>query len=211
MTEALRPKTIIGIVACGGESSRMGIDKSRINYHGTEQRYFVYDLLSNFCDDVYISVKNDPGIIDSTYKYICDIPEYSGHGPISALMTAFKFNPEKAILLVGCDYPLITENTIHKLTENINPAVDSICYMNSLHIPEPLLTLYSHSAGEKLKAWFNSGNYSLRKFLMNVKTDYIFPNDNIEIKSADTWYEYKEALIILNDITKKIKDVHLSS
>ncbi|MBK8495728.1 MAG: NTP transferase domain-containing protein [Chitinophagaceae bacterium] len=37
-----------GLVLCGGNSSRMGTDKSMLQYYDKPQRYHVYDMLLPF-------------------------------------------------------------------------------------------------------------------------------------------------------------------
>ena len=44
---------------CGGKSSRMGTDKSRIIYHEKEQQYHVYEMLQLICEDVFISCNKE--------------------------------------------------------------------------------------------------------------------------------------------------------
>ena len=45
-----------GLVVCGGQSTRMGMDKSQLQYHGVPQREWLYELLQPLCEDVYISL-----------------------------------------------------------------------------------------------------------------------------------------------------------
>ncbi len=52
-------KILYGLVLCGGNSSRMGRDKSKITYHLKEQKYHVFDLLKELSDKVFISCNHD--------------------------------------------------------------------------------------------------------------------------------------------------------
>ena len=51
--------TLNGLVLAGGKSLRMGYDKSSIEWHGKEQRYYMADLLKQYCDEVFISCRAD--------------------------------------------------------------------------------------------------------------------------------------------------------
>ena len=82
----------------------MGSDKSQLNYHGKSQRLFLYELLNPFCEEVFISCNSSQAdSIPYSFKYIIDDEHYSGHGPISGLLSAFKINSDKSILFIGCE------------------------------------------------------------------------------------------------------------
>src|SRR5690242_8452653 len=106
-----------GIVLCGGQSSRMGKDKSLISYYNKPQRYHVYDMLQPFCEKVIISCnEKQSGGIEKEYDILADHDSYSGIGPMAALLTAFTNFPEKNILLVGCDYPFLTAASLRSFS-----------------------------------------------------------------------------------------------
>ena len=50
---------IWGLVLAGGESRRMGLDKSAIEYHGKPHRDFLADLLKEYVAKVFISCHPD--------------------------------------------------------------------------------------------------------------------------------------------------------
>src|SRR4051812_47661865 len=52
-------KPLNGLVLAGGKSERMGRDKTRINWHGKEQCYYISDLLKPFCSEVFISCRHE--------------------------------------------------------------------------------------------------------------------------------------------------------
>ena len=47
----------LGLVLAGGLSTRMGTDKGLINYHGTPQREYLFELLSKVCHRVFTSCR----------------------------------------------------------------------------------------------------------------------------------------------------------
>ena len=46
-----------GLVLAGGESTRIGMDKAIIDYHGQPKHIHVYKLLEKCCDQVFVSSK----------------------------------------------------------------------------------------------------------------------------------------------------------
>ena len=58
---------IHGLVLAGGKSIRMGHDKSVINWHGKEQRYYIADLLEKFCDELDVFI--DPEVLSAVEPF----------------------------------------------------------------------------------------------------------------------------------------------
>ncbi len=70
---------LYGLILAGGKSVRMGSDKSVINWHGKEQRYYMADILAGFCKEVFISCRAEQqGSIVQEYKTLVD--NYEGAG-----------------------------------------------------------------------------------------------------------------------------------
>lgn len=183
---------LTGVVACGGKSTRMGMDKSLLNYHGKPQRYFIYDLLKTICTQVYISCNEEQSsAVDQDYNFITDDKQFSGHGPVSGLLTSFKSFPEKAILFVGCDYPHLNIEALQQLTENNDSSADAYCFIDTNNIRQPLIALYEYSSFDKLLIRFHKGKYSLRDFLETENIITFSPARDNLLLSADTWDEYK--------------------
>lgn len=191
---------LIGIISCGGQSSRMGIDKSLLKYFDKPQRYHIYDLLKSLCKSVYISCNPEQACtVHDGYNYIIDKEEYKSRGPVSGLMSVFINHPEQSILFIGCDYPFLTKVSIQKLIEKRNNKSSSICYYNpEQNVFEPLIAIYENSCLKKILKEFNNNQYSLREFLENSAPIAITPENIETIKSIDTMNAYKAAINQLN-------------
>lgn len=191
---------LIGVISCGGLSSRMGSDKSLLNYHGKPQRYFLYDLLKTFCNNAFISCNMEQSnSIRKGYEYIVDKEEYSNHGPISGLLSSFIENPQKSILFVGCDYPYLNSECIQKLISNRSNPLSAVCYLNpENNIIEPLITIYENNCYKELLKRFLENKYSLREFLETINIIPIISKNINILKSIDTKEEYEKLIKILN-------------
>lgn len=179
---------VYGLVVCGGKSTRMGQDKSLLNYHGQAQRYHLYDMLSGLCDRVFISCNKEQfSTIPAKYTTIVDDPEYEGIGPMASLLSAFRQYPEASFLVVGCDYPLININHLQKLIEVNDEVIFAASYYNpDTSFYEPLLSHYQCNIKSKLEFYFKQSNYSLQAVLKEVKTNIIVPDDLSILTSIDT-------------------------
>ena len=181
----LFPETY-GLVLCGGKSSRMGTDKSMLQYYDKPQRYHVYDMLLPCCEQVLIScdhkqLKN----MEAGYPAIPDDEAFSNIGPMGALLTALTQFPKKNILLIGCDYPLLKADELERFSKQCKETPATF-YNKEAAIYESMLGWYPYSCFEALKQLFKAGEFSLQQLLKKTKALQYLPADINSIKSIDT-------------------------
>ncbi|MBL8012560.1 MAG: NTP transferase domain-containing protein, partial [Candidatus Omnitrophica bacterium] len=89
---------IFGLVLAGGQSRRMGRDKSKLVYGQKPQFQVAYELLEGLCNQVFISSRLDQeqSLAFGNYPLIVDSPSYEGRGPISGILSAMKSFPKAA-------------------------------------------------------------------------------------------------------------------
>lgn len=103
---------LTGLIFCGGRSSRMGHDKSLIQYHGIAQWQYAAKLVAPLCSRVVISCRSDQAKQFKTeHTLMADEPKFANAGPMAGLLTAFRAYPSTPFLALGCDYPLVTKMT----------------------------------------------------------------------------------------------------
>lgn len=183
--------TLNGLVLAGGKSTRMSEDKGIVQWHGKEQRYYVADMLINFCKEVFISCRAEQvGKVDKKYKVIED--EIEDKGPLGAIVSAFHTSPNNAWLVVACDLPLLDEKTIYYLVQNR----DEDCIATTFKspddgLPEPLITIWEPAALPLLEAALTEGKYSPQKILMKAKIKMLEPPDASSLMNVNTPEEKK--------------------
>jgi len=133
---------IYGLVLTGGKSTRMGIDKRGINYHGKAQQTLLAGLLNEFCENVYISINTAQKNDFDNYPTIKD--SFTGMGPMGAILSAMQQNPNVAWLVLACDYPFMDKGTLQHLIKNRMPKAVATAYksLEAHQFPEPLVTIY---------------------------------------------------------------------
>jgi len=179
--------TISGLVLAGGKSTRMGTDKSLIEWHGKQQRFHVADMLQIFFDEVYISCRSDQQseILSNGYEVIPD--SFEGLGPYGAILSAFKFKPDVAWLIVACDLPLINEEVLRHLLEERNPDKVATTFRSPFdNLPEPLITIWEPRSHEILLTRMEEGNTCPRKALLNSDVKIVDPSDPDALFNANT-------------------------
>ncbi len=171
----------------------MGRDKSLISYHAKAQCYEVYELLLNFCSKVFVSCNaQQAATLDPAYEKLEDLPVYAGTGPAAGVRTAFSNYPGRNFLVIGCDYPFLTEKEIRRFLANIRPdALATAFFDEREQCYQPVLAWYSAEAGSQLLQGFGEDGLgeqplSLQSFLKKINADRYYPLDPASMLSIDT-------------------------
>ncbi|MBD1387437.1 NTP transferase domain-containing protein [Mucilaginibacter rigui] len=157
-----------GLVLAGGKSTRMGFDKGGVNWYGKEQRYHMADLLKKYCQQVYISCRDEEQqkTISADYASLPDT--FIGLGPFGAILSAFRDQPDAAWLVIACDLPLVDADVIEHLVNNRNTATIATAYKSDYKgFPEPLITIYEPKSYPVLLQYLAQGYSCPRKVLIN--------------------------------------------
>jgi len=137
---------MLGVVLCGGQSSRMGSDKGLLMFNDKTWTQKAIDTLDNFQIPVVISVnKNQYKDYSSIFRVdtiIPDDPSLQLHGPLYGLLSVHLKYPEEDLLILACDMPLIDSELIKQLlTKYSNETADAFIYTTDGE-PEPMPGIY---------------------------------------------------------------------
>ncbi len=184
----------VGLVLCGGSSSRLGVDKSTIDYHGMPQWRYVAWMLSKGCDEVLVSCNaqqaagfaRDARLLKDT-SICADDARFGGRGPMSGVLTAMELRPAVALLVVGCDYPLLEPTDLETLLQARTETCDAVCYqVRSENLDLPFPAIYTPTIRSALVKLFEEGDYSLRTGLKHGRTIRLDPPNPDRLVSANT-------------------------
>ena len=174
-----------GLILIGGKSSRMGTDKSLLNYHGISQREYLFALLRQFCSAVYFSSRQEQGLSENV---IIDTLAIS---PISGILSAFEYDNQEAWLVIACDMPMVSEESLKILIEHRNPDKIATAFYNpEINAPEPLITVYEPKAFPLLSKYIETGHKSPKFFLQNNDVQLIFTEEKGFLKNVNTKEEF---------------------
>jgi len=191
---------IAGLVLAGGESRRMGHDKALITLGDKPAYMYMADLLLHFCDEVYVSCREDQQLTFGDNPKVIglfDRPAHAGRGPMSGILTYLNHSsdnqsqfsnnqsvtsdnqtnaPTNGLLLLGCDYRNMTEETLGRLVAVGQTQGRICCYQN--HITgfiDPLVAYYPAEILQQIPE-FAKENSSLRQFV-EAHNPCILPTD----------------------------------
>ncbi len=186
-----------GLVLAGGKSLRMGNPKDKINWHGKEQRYYAADLLAPFCENVFISCRQDQlEHFDTDYNALTDT--FLNMGPFGGILSALRAQRDKAWLVVACDLPLLDKNSLEFLIRSRDAEKAATTYESPFDgLPEPLITIWEPKSYPLLLNFLGLGNTCPRKVLINSDTLILKPNNPDALMNVNTPEEMTKAKEIL--------------
>ncbi len=172
---------MVALVLCGGQSTRMGTDKGLLQPNAKTWAATAADILTEQNLPVQFSVnKNQLDYYKqffSATNLIVDDETLAVHGPLLGLLSVHLRYPNKSILALACDMPLMESSLIKELMtasqqyENF----DAWLYKNN-NQPEPLCAIYSAQALAAILQLVKAGKlykYSMKFMLEQINPFYI--------------------------------------
>ncbi len=179
-----------GVVLAGGKSSRMGKDKTELNYHGKSQLEHTVSLLEDNLLTTFVSVATDQQI--ENFETIQD--KFVDLGSFGAICSAFQYNPNKAWLVLATDLPFVTNDLIQLLLQKRNPKkIATAIKGKSKQFVEPLIAIYEPKAYPVLLSYLAQGYSCPRKVLINSDVEIVEVDDNL-IRNVNTPEEFQNAI-----------------
>lgn len=158
------------LILTGGRSTRMGTDKSLLNYHGKSQHEYLKETLESLEIPTYISCREDQK--NSFENTITD--KFVGLGPYGAILSAFQDDPNAAWLVVACDLPLLKKEDFEFLKSKRNfSKMATACFNPETNFPDPLFTIWEPKVYQTLLSYLSIGYSCPRKVLINSDTEVI--------------------------------------
>lgn len=182
-----KTSTVKGLVLVGGKSTRMGTDKSQLEYHGKPQKEYVTELLERHNVSTYYSV----GIASEKENEISDT--FLNVGPFGGICSAFQKDPNAAWLVLATDVPFVNDDVIQTLLQNRNPTkVATAIKGKGKEFVEPLMTIYEPKSYPILLQYLAQGYSCPRKMLINSEVEIVEIEDHY-IQNINTPEEFEQA------------------
>lgn len=146
---------LLGVVLCGGQSSRMGRDKGLISENGKTWAEQAHDLLATMCSPVVYSI--NPQQLSAYHaalprgEFVVDT--LANAGPLGGLLSVQRKYSGHNVLLLACDMIFVNAEDMRALTLH---NVEIAAYRHA-GIFEPLCAYYSATALDKMAVLFSEG------------------------------------------------------
>jgi len=170
------------LLLIGGQSSRMGTDKSTLVFRdGLTQKERGIQLLSAICDQVFISVRDEEAAALESHPTIIDA--FGPVGPLGAIASAQQHDPNASWLVLACDLPMIEQHHLQSLIDTLDTDgwdKDAIYYASATDgLPEPLCAIWEPGSARAVTAAMNDGRRCPRSVLENL--------DGLALPSPGLW------------------------
>ena len=191
---------IKGLVLVGGKSTRMGTDKSQLNYFGKPQKNHVKELLENNKLKTYYSVRDLSTALKVTSENENEIHDtFLNLGPFGGICSAFQKDPNTAWLVLATDLPFVNTELIELLLSKRNPSkIATAIKGKGKEFVEPLITIYEPKAYPILLQYLAQGYSCPRKPLINSDVEIVEVDDDL-IRNINTQEEFETAKKELNN------------
>lgn len=161
------------IIIAGGKSSRMGFDKAFMKINGTPCIELIIKKLKKHFDEIII-VARESAKYDKLGEIIT-FDELKGAGPIAGLHAGLKISSSMYCYLLACDMPVISDDLIVYMKNQIKSWPDIVaCY--NVDFIEPFHAVYSKNLISLIEQQVNLGKRSLYNLMQNCRTEVLSDN-----------------------------------
>jgi len=158
-------------ILCGGKSSRMGMDKSRIKINGKLLIQLIAEELNSVFDEIILIPDDLKKFSGFNYKVAEDLEK--GCGPAGGIYTGLNAASSQYIFVTACDMPFVNTDYIRYMIdviEKYNP--DCVISRNGKWV-EPLCAFYSKSLIDNFRQCISNKTYRLFEIIKDSNIYYV--------------------------------------
>lgn len=180
---------MLGVILCGGNSSRMGDDKGLLLSNKKTWAQWAHEKLALLTLPTVLSIKSKQEplykLIFSEEHLVID-DHLSLAGPLLGVLSVHKRFASEDLMILACDLPLINQKVLETLWYEYKNNRDYEVYVFKFeNQTEPLCGIYTHKGLAKILSAYSSKNlerYSMMYVLEQLQTKYI--------AAPETWKPY---------------------
>ena len=177
--------TIAGFILAGGESRRMGTDKSRLVLNGESFVERIAAELETVTSKVTVVGKETNST--TALQHVPDI--FPKWGALGGVHTALASCEADWCLIVACDFPFVTAELFARLA-SLCENFEAVAPIQSDGIPQPLCSLYqTERCLERAEELINSGERKPIALLQSVRTRWVPFAEIQDLPGAERYFE----------------------
>lgn len=159
------------VILCGGKSSRMGFDKSKIKIDGRLLIDIIGEKLEKIFDEIILVAEKDDKFENLKYKVVEDMEK--NYGPAGGIYTGLKYASSKYVFFLACDMPKINIDYIKYLMNIVedDECAGLICKKDDWI--EPLHAFYSKDLIKDFQKGIEENSLVLYDIIKNSNIKYI--------------------------------------
>jgi molybdopterin-guanine dinucleotide biosynthesis protein A len=186
------------IILAGGDSVRMGHDKSMLLFEGQPIIKHIVNQLHPHFNQILISADDI-----SKYSFLCVevIPDkVAGHGPLGGIASALQASANELNFVTACDIPQV-DTGLMKMLLREGRHFDAVVPKTRPSQYEPLFAVYKKDVLSALEAALLSGNNRIIDALSPCRVRYVDLTDTQQLKNLNTMEDYLEFVSKKKDVT----------
>jgi molybdenum cofactor guanylyltransferase len=169
---------MIGLILCGGQSSRMGSDKGLLKHEAHTWAQTAVDKMAELSIPVKLSVNSTQlphyATVFPAADLITDTSDLQIRGPLLGLLSAHLQYPTEDIFILACDMPLMETPILKELLNNYHQQTgpDAFVFADG-NEPEPLCGIYKSTGLKSIIQLYHSGQlvrHSMKFMLDHINT-----------------------------------------
>ena len=177
---------IEGFILTGGQSRRMGTDKSRLIIQGESFVDRIAAELLPVTPSIRLVGDNTPAA-PSKVQTVPDI--HSQWGALGGVHAALSACRAVWALIVACDFPFVTRELFGKLA-SLRGDFEAVAPIQADDIPQPLCSLYRVEPCVKLaEKLIKSGERKPIALLQSVRTRWVEFSELARLEDADSFFD----------------------
>lgn len=189
-------RPVYGLVLSGGKSKRMGSDKALLERDGRTQLDFVVELVGEHVERVFVSTRDDQKNDVERRRFDQVVDRYCDIGPLAGILSAMDDYPDVDWLVVACDLPNISGETLEHLLANRSPDKPFSAYVSSHDgLPEPLCAVYRANSKPIVQQFADDGFHCPRKILIRSDTHLLEQLDPTSLDNVNTPDDLKQSVL----------------
>ncbi len=167
---------VSGIVLAGGQSSRLGTDKSLINVNGRPLIEQVVAKLASLGDEVIIVTNSPEKYRHLGVRLVGDV--YPGKGALGGIYSGLKAAAYTYSLVVACDMPFLNLALLRYMV--LQACEHDVVIPRLGGLPEPLHAIYSKNCLEPIDRLLARGGLKIIDFFPEVRVRYL-EEDEVDV------------------------------
>ncbi len=177
------------IILAGGESRRMGQDKSLLPVSGRPMIQRIEGQLAPMFDEILVGA-NEPGKYPFLQARI--VPDRArGMGPLMGILSCLAASGHDLNFLTGCDIPDMHAGFIMQMLREAE-GYDIVMPLSADNRPEPLFAVYRKSVIPHAEAVLARGGRRIAELFDCVKTRFVSLPQTGWYKNLNTMEEYRQ-------------------
>jgi molybdopterin-guanine dinucleotide biosynthesis protein A len=177
------------IIMAGGDSTRIGKDKSMLPINGKPMIKHICDQLRPHFDQILVSSCDK-----SEYDFLGVeiIPDrLAGQGPLMGIASALKASANEVNFVIACDIPEVDMSFVRTMLRQVRD-YDAVVPTTGPSQYEPLFAVYKRDILAAVEDALSSGSNRIMDALTSCKVKYIGLTGAQQIKNINTMNDYRE-------------------